>query len=85
MAEIESDRTEAITFRTGDITYLTGHMKLDPVRYWISEQVHHRKWWFDRTDYFVEGDFMKFGPLESRDAAQKIMSLLNGDRVSMAY
>lgn len=44
-------------------TFLTGSLKLEPVRYWIDEEIVPRRWRSDKKQYWVCSEFMRIGPM----------------------
>lgn len=54
----------------GNITYLTGHVDLKPVRYWIDTERSRKRWWFGSVEtYTVRTEFASLGGFTTRDEA----------------
>lgn len=53
------------------ITFLTGEKKLEPVEYRIVKQITNEQYLYffnyKRVEYFIETDFSKLGPFETKD------------------
>lgn len=54
-----------------------GEKKFEPTKYWIEELIIRRTFWFNKKEYYICSEFMKWGPFKKEEAEQHIQSLQN--------
>lgn len=46
-----------------------------PAIYWIEEVTIRRIFWFNKKEYFIHSEFMKWGPFKKEEAEQYLQAL----------
>lgn len=50
---------------------------MEPILYWIEEIRIPRLFWFSKKGYFINSNFIKMGPYETKEEVEKYLKMLN--------